>query len=68
MLIKNKYKYKPELEKLRADLELVRLSKNSKERTQAMIKLNAQIMRQENINNKKKTVERVGLNIKELNR
>jgi hypothetical protein len=55
MLRKNKYKFitKSKLKKLRADFALVELSKPSRERTAAMIKLNAQIMREENINNKK---------------
>jgi len=55
MLVKNKYKFitKSKLKKLQADFALVEKSAPSKERTAAMILLNAKIMRQENINNKK---------------
>jgi hypothetical protein len=53
-----KYYYKSskktELDKLRLDFALVEKSAPSKERTAKMILLNAKIMQQENINNKKK--------------
>jgi len=45
---------KTELDKLRLDFTLVEKSAPSKERTAKMIFLNARIMQQENINNKKK--------------
>jgi len=51
----NKYKFtkKSKLEELRADLDLIKLSAPSKKRTHAMILINAKIMEQENVNNKK---------------
>jgi hypothetical protein len=55
MIRKNKYRFTKitKLDELRADLALVERSKPSKERTAKMILLNARIMREENINNKK---------------
>ena len=53
MLIKNKYTKKSKLDELRADYELIRISKRSKERTAKMFRLATELLRMENINNKK---------------
>ena len=53
MLIKNKYTRKSKLDELRADYKLVKLSKPSRKRTAEMILLTAEILVEENINNKK---------------
>jgi len=51
MLIKNKYS-KCKFDILRADYELIKLSKSSKERTIAIKKITTELLRQENFINK----------------